>query len=61
MLIKADANEMNYIGMMELGHDDGLHEEIHFRLIGRQLWKRLQTTDQKGSYRAIMKANQFLA
>lgn len=35
MLVEADPDEVDDIGVMEFGHDDGLHEKVHFRLIGR--------------------------
>lgn len=42
MFIEADADEMDDIGVMKLGHDDGLHQKVHFRLVGRQFGQRLQ-------------------
>ena len=41
MLVETDADEVNDIGVVEFGHDQRFHQEIHFGLIGRQLGQRL--------------------
>ena len=31
MFIEADPDELNDVGVVELAHDQGLHQEVHLR------------------------------
>ena len=50
MFVEANTDEVNNIGVVEFRHDDGLHQEIHLCLIGRQFRQRLhqQSTNIEG-------------
>ena len=39
VFFKAHSNEMNYVGMIEFGHDQSLHQEIHLSLVCAQFWQ----------------------
>lgn len=41
MSVEADPDEVHDVGVVELGHDGGLHEEVGLRLPGGQLGQRL--------------------
>lgn len=41
MPVKADSDEVHNVGVVELGHDGRLHEEVALGLAGGQLGQRL--------------------
>ena len=36
MLVETDSNEMNDVGVVELAHDERLHQEVHLGLLDEQ-------------------------
>ena len=43
-LLEADADEGDDVGVLELAHDERLHQEVHLGLLGAQLGQRLPNT-----------------
>ena len=41
MLVEAHTDEVHDVGVVELAHDQRLHEEVHLGLVGAQLGQRL--------------------
>ena len=41
VFVETDANEVDDVGVVELGHDQRLHQKVHLCLVRRQLWQRL--------------------
>ncbi len=41
MLVEADPDEVDNVAVVELAHDERLHEEVHLGLVGAQLRQRL--------------------
>jgi len=39
VLLEANSDELDDVGMLELAHYQGFHQEVHLSLVGRQLWQ----------------------
>ena len=52
MLFKADPDEVNNVGMIEFGHDEGLHQKVQLGLVGAHLGQRF---DGHGHFQRVVR------
>jgi hypothetical protein len=45
VVVEAHAYEVHDVGVVELAHDQRLHQEVHLRLTGRQFRQRLRQSE----------------
>ena len=57
MFVETDPDKVDDVGVVELGHDQRLHEKVHFRLVGRQFRQRLHSGQHSNTLDETFKQN----